>query len=79
MCKATIRIREDIGPSLLHASPAELAMHNREKGDYSCKSLEMGLFYRRILGYVHGFVLRRVVTAVRVTSAADRALLIPFV
>ena len=44
---ASLRIREDLGPSLLHASPAELPMHNnREKGDYSCKKFEMGTVYR---------------------------------
>ena len=29
----SLRIREDLGPSILHASPAEIPMHNnREKG-----------------------------------------------
>ena len=38
-----LRIREDLGLSLLHALPAELATYNnKEKGDYSCKNLEMG-------------------------------------
>ena len=43
----SLRIREDLGPcSLLRASPAELPTHNnREKGDYSCKTLEMGTVY----------------------------------
>ena len=42
------RIRQDLGPIvLLHASPAELPTthNNREKGDYSCKNLEMGTVY----------------------------------
>ena len=33
----SLRIRKDLGPSLLHALPAELPMHNRERGDYFCK------------------------------------------
>ena len=37
----SLNIREDLGPSLLHASPAELPTHNNtENGDYSCKNLE---------------------------------------
>ena len=37
----SLRIREDLGPGLLHASPAELPTHNnRDEGDYSCKNLE---------------------------------------
>ena len=44
----SLRIREDLGPSLLHASPAELPTHNnREKRDYSCKNLEMGTVYTK--------------------------------
>ena len=40
------RIRGDLGPSRLHASPAELPTNtNREKGDYLCKNLEMGTVY----------------------------------
>ena len=40
------RVREDLGPSLLHVSAAELPMHGtREKGDYSRKNLEMGTVY----------------------------------
>ena len=43
----SLRIREDLSPSLLHASPAELPTHNdREKVDYSCKNLEMGTVYK---------------------------------
>ena len=40
----SLRIREDLGPSLLlHASPGVLPMHNtRQKGNYSCLTLEMG-------------------------------------
>ena len=49
MHKVSLRIREDLGPSLLHASPLELPMHtNKEKGDYSCKNLEMGTVYSAI-------------------------------
>ena len=45
----SLRIREDLGPSLLlHASPAELTTHNnREMGDYSCANLEMGTVYNQ--------------------------------
>ena len=39
-------IREDLGPSLLHSSPAELPMHNNgEKGDDSCQTLGIGTVY----------------------------------
>ena len=42
----SLRIQEDLGPSLLHASPDELPTHNnREKGDYLCKNPEMGTVY----------------------------------
>ena len=38
----SLRIREDLGPSLLHASQAQVPTHNDiVKGDYSCKNLEM--------------------------------------
>ena len=41
-----LRIREDLGLGLLHASPAELLTHNnREKGDYSGKNLDMRTVY----------------------------------
>ena len=43
----SLRIREDLGPSLLHASPAELPTHsNRETVDRSCKNREMGMVYK---------------------------------
>ena len=42
----SLRIQEDLGPSLLHTSPAEHPTHNnREKGDYSCTHFEMGTVY----------------------------------
>ena len=52
----SLRIREDLGPSLLHASPAELPTHNnREKGDHSCKNIEMGTVYGAVFTpYFHG-------------------------
>ena len=58
MHNMSLLIREDLGPSLLHASPAELPVHNdREKGDYSCKNQEMGTVYSRhatfpVLSYI---------------------------
>ena len=42
MHNVSLRIPEDLGPSLLHALPAGLPTHNnREKEDYSCKNIEM--------------------------------------
>ena len=50
MHNVSLRIREDHGPSLLHHPPAELPTHNnREKGDYSCKALEIGTAYTKAL------------------------------
>ena len=56
---ASLQIREDLSLSLLHASPVETPTHNnREKGNYSCQTLEGGTVYRRVREM--GTVYRRV-------------------
>ena len=58
----SLRIQKALGPSLLHASPAEVPTHNnREKGDYWCKNLDMGTVCR------HATPHRVSVVAVRYT------------